>query len=546
MAPPTPTAIPLLARPATPVPTVDLLENELLGAAHVTESCDGSPAANFDCNRDGGPVSLDVDVTASEYARWSLHWDATATPLTGNETIALQFTRAGNAVPNLYLVEAGGARQPVNLARFGLREGASSVRVPLREIKDSDGNRPNFDAINELQLVFEWSDMRGSLKVESVQFVARWQEAVDIDDRAVAFANALLLPPGFQASPIAQRLQQMTQIDFTPAGDMLVSLQDGRIWWYQDSNGDGLYDQRHLYDTGYTEIVGLLYDPVDGAVWLGGRGQLWRTIDQDGDGVADVRELRMEGLPWGRHQNNNLNWGPDPDPFSGETGLHWIYFGLGSTGDLDTGPEPAATVVRFPRTGQSAGELEVVSQGNRNAYEVLWAQVPVDLADPDAPTAWQLFASENGPDFNDAPDEVNHIRWGHHYGFPDHFGWVGENEVDGEPYSGPVYEATAHASANGLAYINHPDWPAEYRTLYVSLFGEVFSPTPVGHTVERVILRAEITASGEVTYRGEAVEFIGALDRPLPLTTDLAGEMILGDYATGIIYRIRYVGTPTP
>ncbi|MEZ4582097.1 MAG: hypothetical protein R3A10_10755 [Caldilineaceae bacterium] len=35
--------------------------------------------------------------------------------------------------------------------------------------------------------------------------------------------------------------------------------------------------------------MGLLYDPVDGAVWVGGRGQLYRTLDGDGSGAMTCR-----------------------------------------------------------------------------------------------------------------------------------------------------------------------------------------------------------------------------------------------------------------
>jgi glucose/arabinose dehydrogenase len=187
-------------------------------------------------------------------------------------------------------------------------------------------------------------------------------------------------------------------------------------------------------------------------------------------------------------------------------------------------------------------DLEVVSKGNRNAYDVVWANLPVNLDDPDGPRAWQLFASENGPDFNDAPDEVNHIRWGHHYGFPDYFGSVDPGETDGNPYTGPVYPVTPHASADGMAYIDNPAWPVEYRTLYVALFGEVFNPIPVGHIVERIALRAETAPDGEVTYRGEPSPFVVGLDRPLPLVTAPNGNMLVGDYATGVIYEIAYTG----
>jgi glucose/arabinose dehydrogenase len=77
---------------------------------------------------------------------------------------------------------------------------------------------------------------------------------------------------------------------------------------------------------------------------------------------------------------------------------------------------------------------------------------------------------------------VNHIRWGHHYGFPDQFGPVGEGERDGEPFSGPVYPATPHASVSGLAFVDNPEWPPAYRTFYVTLFGEVLDEASVAST----------------------------------------------------------------
>ena len=108
--------------------------------------------------------------------------------------------------------------------------------------------------------------------------------------------------------------------------------------------------------------------------------------------------------------------------------------------------------------------------------------------------------------------------------------------------AGPVYSVVPHTSSDGIAWISNPDWPDEYRTLYSALFGEVFNPTPVGHIVEGVHLREITTPDGYTTYRGEPFDFVTELDRPLPLTVDLAGDMLVGDYATGLIYAIRYAG----
>jgi len=567
MVPASSTPAPGTAAPATPtVVTAPLVDTELLRAPGVQTACDHPPAATLTCRNIAAHSVLTVDVPASSFARWRLHWTtpvihtvtdtvtetvaATDAQLTGTETLYLRLRSQGALQPNLYFVEREGRRFLVSLAAYGLREGWNDLYVPLAEVADEAGDRPSFGDLTAIQIVFEWADMRGELEIERVQFVSVWREDVTVADASRARAAALTVPPGFAVQPIADDLGSMTQLEFVTADSMLVSLQQGRVWWYRDENRDGVMDRRHLYTTGLAEVVGLLHDPVDGSVWLGGRGQIYRTVDSDGDGVADQNELRVDGLPWGRHQNNGMAWNPDPDPFTGEGGGAWIYFGLGSTGDLEAGGPLNAAVLRFPRDGRSADDLEVVSRGNRNPYDVVWAPVPTlnrageagDAAS--ARATWQLFASENGPDFNDAPDEVNHIRWRHHYGFPQHFGVAdaaAPATIDGLPYAGALYDVTPHASASGLAYVTNPSWPVAYRTLYVSLFGQVFSPDEVGHTVERIALTPLDNESG-ITYRGEPSDFIVGLDRPLPMTTDPAGNLIVGDYATGVVYRVIYVG----
>ncbi len=536
--PPPPT---VMATATTVSPLTTLVDQELLGAPGAIAACDHPPEAQLTCVDEATKPVISVVVNASTYARWSLRFDTATTALTGDETLYITVQQRGKLTPNLYLVERSGRRVAVSLARHGLSEGNHRLWIPLREIRDEAGSWPNFADVRELQLVFEWADMQGELALQSLQFRAAWQEPIHPASRSQTLAAALETADGFTVEAIADGLREVTQVAFDANGDLWASLQNGRIWRYQDTTGDGIYDARLLYATGFEEVVGLLYDSTDGAIWIGGRGKLYRTADVDGNGVADLRELRLDGLPWGRHQNNGLAWNPDPDPFTGEAGLHWIYFGLGSTEDLVVGGDLNAAVLRFPRAGAEQAALEVVSRGNRNPYAVLWAPVPVDLVQPDGASTWQLFASENGPDFNDAPDEINHIRWQHHYGFPDQFGPVEANAVDGEPYSGPIYPVTAHASANGLAYVTNSNWPPAYRTLYVSLFGQVFSSEIVGHTIERVTLTTVETATGP-TYRGEPTTFVAGLDRPLPMTTAPDGNLVVGDYATGVIYKVRYAG----
>lgn len=548
---PSPVPSPLLPAEPSPAPfianlrmtnpaTVDI---NLLLAEDVTIACDHPEDAGMACDLNSLPHQIDVDVNASTFARWSLRLPEADFTLTGQEILGIDLRTDGELDINLYFVAEDGRRVYERLYRLDLVGESHSFRFPLTEIRDDTGALIGAD-LQEIQLVFEWADMAGTLWVDDIRLKSVWQESLS----PPTLPDGISLPAGFQIAPIASQLQAMTQIDFVAEDTFLVSVQNGRIWRYQDLDGDGFFESRQLYASGFWEAVGVLYDPVDGAVWISERGELWRTQDTTGDGLADVMEARVTGLPWGRHRNNELHWNPVADPFTGEPAHSWIYFGLGSIGDVEE-IEPleedravveafSATVLRFPRTGTSQADLEVVSRGNRNAYGLHWAPVP--HPDSEEGVNWSLFAGENGPDFTFGPDEVNHIRWGHHFGFPHHFGMMTPEE-EGSPYSSPVYEVTPHASANSLVYITHPDWPPAYRTLYVSLFGSVFSPDPVGQIVERIELTPVETATG-LTYQGEPSPFITGLDRPLPMTLNPAGEMIVGDYASGLIYRIWYSG----
>lgn len=498
---------------------------------------DASQPETLHCQAAQPPHRIEAKINASIFGRWSMRLPPETLKLSGREVLALSLRIEGTLRPNLYFVEADGRRILQRLPAPPLAEagaGSTTLYFPLNEVRDDEFRPLNVAALQELQLVFEWADMEGALEIEDVRLLSTWREIVARPTQT----PSIEAPSGFLVEPIAAEVFSITQFQVVAKDTLLVSQQNGRIWTYHDRNGDGFYEERQLYASGFEEIVGLLYDPIDGAVWVGGRGNLWRTMDGDGDGVADQFELRLEGLPWGRHQNNGLIWNPVPDPFTGEPPYTWIYFGLGSTGDLETGGDLNATILRLHRDGQGQDALEVVARGVRNAYGLLWAPVPYEGS-----ILWSLFAGENGPDFNSAPDEVNHIRWGLHYGFPEQFGMVDPPEQEGQPYSSPVLEVTAHASANSLAYITNPDWPEEYRTLYVSLFGSVFSAEPVQPAVERILL-TPIHGPDGVTFRGEASPFLDNLSRPLPLATDSNGDLLVGDYGSGIIYRVRYVGAP--
>ena len=68
----------------------------------------------------------------------------------------------------------------------------------------------------------------------------------------------------------------------------------------------------------------------------------------------------------------------------------------------------------------------------------------------------------------------------------------------------------------------------------------MFDEEIVGHTVEHMALTEEVTVDG-MTYWATPSDFVSGLDRPLGMNTGPNGNLVFGDYASGVIYRVRYV-----
>ena len=247
----TPTPNMVATATSMPPPIASLLDQELLGAPGITSTCDQPPEAQLTCATDGAKPVLTVEVNASTYARWSLRFDAIDTALTGDETLLIKAHHRGTLAPNLYLVERTGRRVAVSLAHYGLQAGDNTLAIPLREIRDEKNEWPVFADVREIQLVFEWADMAGILTLRSMQFRSVWQESVQLEESSEEVAKTLTPTPGFVVAPIADQLPAVTQLTFDPQGDLWASLQNGRIWHYRDQTGDGFYDERLLYATGF-------------------------------------------------------------------------------------------------------------------------------------------------------------------------------------------------------------------------------------------------------------------------------------------------------
>lgn len=322
------------------------------------------------------------------------------------------------------------------------------------------------------------------------------------------------IQPGFSLIKFADA-PRPTAFAFDGRGRLFVTSQDGNIYLLTDENNDRRADTSSIFASGYTFALGITIHEPTGDIYVSHQGVISVLRDDNGDNMADGERIFVGDLPFGLHQNDNLEFGPD--------GM--LYIGVGSTCDAcdDTNPE-SASVLRF---NISTGEREIFATGLRNPFDIAFH-----------PDSGALFATDNGRDKlgMDAPaEELNHIMQGSDYGYPDC--WDSGTQPGCENSVPAVTFFEAHSSADGVDFYNGQRFPAEYRgNAFVSIFGSWLKPG-----VQTGIQQVRLTPSGN-TYVGEASWFIKFPEgvMPLPVTFGPDDALYIGDYINDAIYRITY------
>jgi glucose/arabinose dehydrogenase len=320
--------------------------------------------------------------------------------------------------------------------------------------------------------------------------------------------------PGFSLIKFAD-LPRPTAFAFDGQGRMFVTSQDGNVYLVTDENRDGRADDSSVFASGYVFALGIAVHEPTGDIYVSHQGVISILRDENGDNAADHETIFVGDLPFGQHQNDNLEFGPDG----------WLYVGIGSTCDAcdDTNPF-AATILRF---NVETGEREIFATGLRNPFDIAFH-----------PETGELFATDNGRDDlgMDAPfEELNHIVQGRDYGYPNC--WDAGDQPGCENSIPAIAFFESHSSADGVAFYNGDGFPAEYRgDAFVSIFGS-WLKSGVETGIQRVVLtRSENTFTSETRW---FIRFPPGV-MPLPVTFGPDDAMYVGDYINGVIYRISY------
>jgi glucose/arabinose dehydrogenase len=322
-------------------------------------------------------------------------------------------------------------------------------------------------------------------------------------DGLVAIGAGLRGPSGLHATVYARGVTHVSAFAFDGRGRLWATASGATT-----HGGDGVY----LVARPGTRAVKVVAGPRGplGLVWIGSSlyvsslGAVTRFSRLDGTHF-DARETVLHGpVPDG--ENNNLVRAPNGR----------LLMGISSTCDHCVPPSRwAATIVSFRRDGSG---LAVFARGIRAAYGLAFR-----------PGTANLLATMNQRDDLGARtpgDWLALVRRGQDWGFPACYGQGGA-ACRGVPK--PIAVLDKHAAAGGVAVLT--------SQLGGRFDGSALVAEWQTGKVRRVPL--EQTADG---YRGTAEAFLTGIANPLPVTTTAGGDVLVGDWSTGTIYRISASG----
>lgn len=373
---------------------------------------------------------------------------------------------------------------------------------------------------------------------------------------------------GFVISPLAA-LAVPTAIDFGPDGHLYATTLTGdvqRVELTWTPAGPAPAGAPVTVASGFSQPLGIVVAD-DGAIFVadsvGGveSGRIDGRVSRvDESGTTTV----VEGLPNGRHNTNNLRFGPDGRLYiangnpndSGQDGdadvfpysgailsvdadevtanpavLHWR-----DVGGAPIAPDAIAT---HPRNADFAAKVDVLGWGFRNVY---------DVAFDDAGNA---YTATNGADVPSSQDLLYKITPGADHGFPFCYN-VGTPGATGDGVSvvpNPLYDdaercadapaATAllgwHVCATGMDVSNggafgHAAYVGECGPFYPDDLIAQLAANPEGfqHNEGHKIARVMLDDNGDAT---EVRDFITGLALPLDVEFGPDGAMYVADAA---------------
>ncbi|WP_340121833.1 PQQ-dependent sugar dehydrogenase [Methylobacter svalbardensis] len=340
----------------------------------------------------------------------------------------------------------------------------------------------------------------------------------------------LHVPAGFTLSIFADNLPNARSLALGDNGVVFVGTgTEGAVYAVQDSNSDGVADQRYIIASGLTMPNGLAYK--NDTLYVAEVNRIVR-FDRISQQLANPPKpvVVYDQFPSEQHHGwKYLRFGPD----------NKLYTTVGAPCNICEPEKPIySSLVRLNADGSG---FEILARGIRSSVGFDWQ-----------PETDALFFNDNGRDYMGddlPPDELN--QWtttGEHFGFPYcHGGDIADPDLAADKtcrqFTAPVWKFKAHVAPLGLRFYRGKQFPVEFKNqLFVAEHGSWNRSEPQGYRVVLVKFKQSQPVAEQVFIDGWLTKTGKVLGRPVDILEMPDGSLLISDDKRGVIYKVEHKG----